>query len=221
MHQNIVKAGYNQVAEVYNQSRKDLKSTKYLSRFLELVKPNSFILDLGCGNAEPIDTALTAKGHSVIGIDISETQVRLARQNCPGGSFSVGDLLSLKPKQYNVDAVVSYYTIFHTPKSTHADTLAKINSFIPIGAPILISMGDRDWEGMHDFYGTKMYSSHYTPSTNRKIVEAAGFQILLDEIDTSGREKHQIIIAKKIKNVLWLNVLVLGFTSNNILFFEP
>jgi hypothetical protein len=59
-------------------------------------------------------------------------------------------------------------------------------------------MGDRDFEGIHDFYGVKMWSSHYAPAKNSQLVTQAGFEILLDEVDTSGREKHQIILAKKI-----------------------
>jgi hypothetical protein len=43
-----------------------------------------------------------------------------------------------------------------------------------------------------------MYWSHYGPEKNRKIIEEAGFEIIFDKIDTSGGEKHQIILARKI-----------------------
>lgn len=48
-----------------------------------------------------------------------------------------------------------------------------------------------------DFYGAKMYWSHFGPEENRKIVEETGFEIILDEIDIEGEEKHQVILAKK------------------------
>ena len=43
-----------------------------------------------------------------------------------------------------------------------------------------------------------MYWSHYGSEQNRKIIEKTGFEILLDEIDTSGDEKHQVVMARKI-----------------------
>ena len=40
-----------------------------------------------------------------------------------------------------------------------------------------------------------MFWSHYGANKNRKLVENAGFKILLNEIDNSGNENHQILIA--------------------------
>ncbi len=36
---------------------------------------------------------------------------------------------------------------------------------------------------------------------HREIIESAGFEILKNEIDTSGGEKHRVILAKKLKRV--------------------
>ena len=62
----------------------------------------------------------------------------------------------------------------------------------------MVTMGASDWEGIEDFYKTQIYWSHYGPEKNRKIIEKAGFEIIFDKIDTSGGEKHQIILARKI-----------------------
>jgi hypothetical protein len=59
-------------------------------------------------------------------------------------------------------------------------------------------MGDRNFEGWHDFYGAKVWSSHFGPQTNARLVREAGFQIILDELHTSNRETHQVILATKI-----------------------
>lgn len=45
-----------------------------------------------------------------------------------------------------------------------------------------------------------MFWSHCDSQKNREIVEKAGFEVVLDEIDTSGEEKHQVIIARKINH---------------------
>jgi hypothetical protein len=42
-----------------------------------------------------------------------------------------------------------------------------------------------------------MYWSHYGPEKNREIIERAGFEVILDEIDASRIDKHQVIMAVK------------------------
>ena len=77
--------------------------------------------------------------------------------------------------------------------------LIKINSFLPVGGLILLTMGSSDWEGIEEFYGTKMYFSHYGSGKNKEIVERAGFELILNEIDTFKGEEHQVILARKIR----------------------
>jgi hypothetical protein len=61
-----------------------------------------------------------------------------------------------------------------------------------------VTMGASEWEGKEDFYGVEMHWSHYGSEANRKLIESSGFRILLDEIDTSGEENHQVVIAEKV-----------------------
>jgi cyclopropane fatty-acyl-phospholipid synthase-like methyltransferase len=198
MDNKLIKDGYNQIAEGYLQTRDQFKNLKYLEKFVKLLKPNSKILDLGCGAGKPIDEFLVKKGFKVIGLDISEKQIELAKKNVPEGEFYLKDISLLKKEEYQIDAIVSFYAIFHISRESHFELFKKINSFLPKGGLILVTMGSSEWEGIeNDFHGTKMSWSHYGQEKNREIIEKADFEILLDEIDTSGGEKHQIIIAKK------------------------
>jgi hypothetical protein len=56
-------------------------------------------------------------------------------------------------------------------------------------------MGASEHEGTEDFHGVEMYWSHLDPAANRALVEAAGLKVLLDDIDTSAGERHQVILA--------------------------
>jgi hypothetical protein len=88
------------------------------------------------------------------------------------------------------------YAIFHIPRERHGQLLKRFASFMPEGGALLITMGSGDWEGIEDdFHGAEMFWSHYGPETNRKLVEQVGFQVVIDEIDTTANEAHQIIIA--------------------------
>ena len=199
MSNDFVKQQYNKLAENYLAGRDVYKNDNYLEKLNSLLTPNSTILDIGCGAGVPIDKYFIDRGHKVIGLDISEKQIELARKNLPNGEFKVEDMSELKEREYSVDAVISFYAIFHTPRETHSEILKKIASFLNTNGLLLITMGSSAWEGKEDnFFGGEMSWSHFGKEKNRQLVEEAGFEILLDEIDDSGEEKHQVILAKKI-----------------------
>jgi hypothetical protein len=59
-------------------------------------------------------------------------------------------------------------------------------------------MGSDEWEGEEDFYGARMWWSNYGSTKNCEIIKAAGFELLLDTIDTSANEEHQVVMARKL-----------------------
>jgi len=197
MSSSLVKKGYNQIASNYLKNRDRFESISYLRKLVKYLRSGAKILDLGCGSGFPVDKFLVDKGFGVIGVDISEEQILLAKENVPLGEFEVKDIEKLKFKEYEVDAVISFYTIFHIKREKHKLLFDKIASFLPRGGMLLVSMGASNWEGVDNFYGVRMFWSHYGPKTNSEIVKNAGFEIIFDKIDESGGERHQVILARK------------------------
>lgn len=193
---DIVQDGYERIADTYAAQRDQFKSTRYLERFIELIPSGGTILDVGCGAGRPVDQFMVAHGYAVHGLDLSERMIDLARANVPRATYEVRDMGGLQPGEYEVDGIVSFYAIFHTPREHHQALLSTFASFMPRGGTMLITMGADAWEGTEDFHGTKMYWSHYGADRNIEMVERAGFSVLLNEIDRSANEKHQVIIAR-------------------------
>jgi hypothetical protein len=103
----------------------------------------------------------------------------------------------LRPDELNVDGVVSLYAIFHVRREHQARLFEVLHTFLPAGGPLLLTMGSTEWEGIEsDFHGAPMFWSHYGPRQNREIIEAAGFTVLVDEIDSTGGESHQVVLAR-------------------------
>lgn len=193
-----VKAGYNVAAKNYSSEFRDqFKNEKHLAELIAVLKPKSMVLDVGCGAGKPVDNYLVSNGMKVVGIDISEAQIELARSSVPEATYEVKDMSELQDSEYQVDVVVSFYAIFHTPREKHIDLLKKFRSFLNTGGYLLITMGASDWEGKEDdFCGSEMYWSHYGEEKNLELVAEAGFEIIRSEIDHSGGEEHLVILAK-------------------------
>lgn len=193
-----VKAGYNVAAKNYSSEFRDqFKNEKHLSKLVELLKPDSTVLDVGCGAGKPIDRYLISAGMKVTGIDISEAQIKLAKAHVPEADYEVKDMSELRDGEYQVDAVVSFYAIFHTPRENHSELLKKFKSFLKADGYLLITMGASDWEGKEDnFCGSEMYWSHYGADKNKELIEKAGFEIIFSEVDDAGGEEHLVILAK-------------------------
>jgi ubiquinone/menaquinone biosynthesis C-methylase UbiE len=191
-------SSYDKIANVYLANRDRLKSGKYVQQLLKYLPKNSTILDLGCGAGVGVDDVLLKAGHFVTGIDISSEQIKLARKNCTEGDYTVGDIMGLKKGEYSTQAIVSFYTFFHIPRAKQASLLKILASYVKRGGMLLITMGDREFEGSHQLYGTEMWSSQYGTAKNRQMITRAGFKIIIDEIDNSGGERHQIILAEKL-----------------------
>lgn len=194
---NLVRDGYDKIASVYLANRDRLKSGRHVQHLLKYLPKNSTILDLGCGAGTSVDDILLKAGHSIIGLDISSEQIKLARKQCPGGEYMVRDILDLKTGEYSVQAIVSIYAVFHLPRERQPAWLKTIASYLPKGGMLLTTMGDREFEGEHILHGQPMWSSQYGTAKNTQMVEAAGFHIILNEIDGSGGERHQVILAEK------------------------
>lgn len=198
MRDDLVHQSYDQVADAYLAQRDQSSTIAYLERFIELLLPHSRVLDIGCGAGLPVDLHLLEHGFQVIGLDVSPRQIELARQHNPSASYEVKDMQLLTLGEYTVDAVVSFYAIFHIPREQHRNLFEVLRSYLPVGGLLLVTMGSTDWEGVDDFHGVPMFWSHYDAPTNRALVEDAGFDVSVDEIDTSDGERHQVILARAI-----------------------
>jgi SAM-dependent methyltransferase len=79
--------------------------------FFELVPPpGSRTLDLGCGEGR-VARDLKRLGHTVAGLDVSPTMIRLAREADPQGEYVVADAAAIPYEDGAFDLVVSFNSL--------------------------------------------------------------------------------------------------------------
>src|SRR3954462_5378138 len=97
---------------------------------LERLEPGSRILDVGCGTGMPTARQLAHAGHEVIGVDISDEMLRLARRDVPEAEFRHLDIADLDSSLGGFEAAVAFFSLLMLPRAEIPLVLDKINGLI-------------------------------------------------------------------------------------------
>ncbi len=189
----VVAAGYDVVAERYlswSGLRPSATRLRAIGWALERIPDGGDVLELGCGAGLPMTAALAATAR-VTGVDLSATQIALARQNVPHATFLVADMTSLELAPASFDAVVAFYSLTHVPRDEQGPLLERIRTWLRPDGVLVASMGvEDDPGGIEEWLGVDMYFSHFGAKANRRLVEAAGFAIESAEILDEPGDRH-------------------------------
>ena len=155
------------------------------------------------GPAE-VQHVLTDSGaRALVALSVFDPLIAAVRGHCPdlqqvivSGQSKLPDALSfeelpeghpLTPPETDVapdDVAVIIYTSGTTGK--------------PKGV-MLICMGPDEWEAVEEYYGTRMFWSHYSPEISLELVKNSAFQIIFDRHILTGGERHYWILARNTK----------------------
>ena len=198
----IVREGYNKVALAYqNERHENLEEMKILPEFTSRVTKGGKILDVGCGGGLPF-TKYLSEQFDVIGIDISDKQIEIAKKNVPKAQFIRKDMTELDFPTAYFDGILAYYSIIHVPREEHFDLFKNFYRMLkPNGKALLCLHSTDDPESYNDdFFGAKMFWSGFDKETNIEILKKAGFQIIWSKLvaDSLGADyHHQFVLIMK------------------------
>ncbi len=172
----IVAEGYDRIAETYAAwSRRvvDEVRPRYTSVLVEGLPPGARLLELGCGGGGP-STRELAERFALTGVDISATQVEMARHNVPTATFLQQDMLTLDFAADSFDGVAAFYTLTHLPYGELPGFLRKMGGWVRAGGLLVATLSSRpNWGQVEpDWLGAPMYFSGYSVEDNQRFVEA-------------------------------------------------
>jgi SAM-dependent methyltransferase len=188
----IVARGYDAAAVEYGQwaARNviDPARTIYQERFCGLLLQNSAVLELGCGGGGPTTERL-AQRFALTGIDISSTQVRLARERVSLATFRQADMTHATFAPSSFDGIAAFYSLIHLPYGELPAMLVRVAAWLRPGGVFVASLSGRDESGEHfadDWLaGSPMYWSGYGLAETRRFIEEAGLTILEANVETN------------------------------------
>ena len=197
----LVARGYDSCAQAFNAARAGSDEDLLVELGARLTT-GARILDLGCGGL-PVSRSLTPR-HTVVGVDISRQQLLHARVAMPSGRFVVGDMTTIAFRPQSFDAVLSFYAIFHTARSTHEALFRRIHDWLRPGGLFVASFAGDDAAGYtEDFFGVEMYWSNFALAPYLEMLSSCGFRVVDHRIISHGydsdapAEAHPLVFAEK------------------------
>lgn len=194
----VVKAGYEVAADPYHAQRDRWHNIDLLDQFTKLLPGREGkVLDVGCGAGVPVAEYFAQAGYEVVGVDISESMIRLARANVPKATFACANMVTydFPPNEYI--GLTCCYALIHVPQEEHQKVVNKFARTLKPGGALLLSVGRGAWEGREEFHGAQMFWSHPSPELSQEAVVGAGFQIIMAKPILIGQEEHFWILARK------------------------
>ena len=203
----IVRTGYNKVAErlqeISGLEKEGNEEFHLLANLTSRMPLGGLVLDAGCGNG--VYSRYLSDRFKVIGVDISEKQIELARQNAPKAEFICEDMTKINFPDEHFDGILSYYSIIHVPRDGHFDLLRNFYRMLKFnGAVLLVFQANDDPEFYEDnffFRGVKMYWSGFDKKTNLNMLKQIGFRIIwsksVKESPKWGESSHLYVFAEK------------------------
>lgn len=201
---DIVEAGYDRIAARYAAWSGEVRGDprlRFLDDLITRLPAQPVVLDLGCGAGLPC-TAVLAQHGTATGVDLSASQLELARQNVPSARFIKADMTTVEFSPASFDAVTAFYSVAHVPRDQHGPLFRRIAGWLRPGGHLLAALGCYADEGtVEDWQGAPMYFSSHDAQTNRRLLADAGLTPVVDETVTmqepEGPATFQWVIARR------------------------
>ncbi len=204
---DLNKDTYNRIAEDWHKDHlNDEWWTLGTDRFIELLGPGARVLDVGCAGGVKSEY-LRAHRLDVVGIDLSEKMIDIARREYPGIEFHAMDLSEAWRLPDMFDGIFMQAVLLHVPKKDAHARIESLAKNLKDGGYFYIAVKAMRADGIgeevkteNDYgYEYQRFFSYYSSEEIQKYFEELGFKIVHEELE-SGKETPSLwiqIIAQK------------------------
>lgn len=199
-----LKEKYDQMAESYMESRSLFDNTNQLQKLASLIPSGAKVMDLGCGTGLPVAKFFADRGYEVLGIDLSDKMIELARKNVPNATFSIKNIMQLDFNENHFDMIVSFYCLFHLKKEKQKEAFHKIIRWLKIDGYSYFTLATKEYTGMDNFEGTIDFEgkllpySHYSLEDYQKIFQTLGTEVIsMEKLPVGGETMLWVLLEKQ------------------------
>jgi cyclopropane fatty-acyl-phospholipid synthase-like methyltransferase len=119
-------------------------------------------------------------------------------ENVPEAEIVQGDFFEVDIDNESLDAVVSFYAIFHIPREEHRELFEQINDWLKPNGRILVTVASTEMEDLKESWdGAEIQWSSYEGTKTLEIIEESGFEIIETYEEDWRDEDHLWVLASK------------------------
>lgn len=172
---------FNRNAINYKQAFSDVSGySDSLNFFLKQLPHNASVLDLACGPGN-VATFLFERNPSlnILGFDLSEDMVKLAKSSCEWGSFQVGDCRKIDLDQ-SFDGILLSFILPYLDLVEVTNLFHSVRTNLTENGSIYLSTmeGTEEMSGLQTSpAGNSLYMYYYVQSKLDALIEEAGLSI--------------------------------------------
>lgn len=187
---------YDKIASIRNQTHGDPEFWGDEFRVFHSFLPGGRIIEVGCGSGRDA-FLLNKEGYTVVGIDLSEAMLSLAREIVPSAEFVKMDMCMLEFPSEHFDGFWAAASLLHLPKRKICQAIKEIRRVTKTGGVGFIAMkpGEGESMKMDHRWNVPRFFSLYKLEEFRDVLEQQWF----------GIEK---ISEKVVEGVTWLCYVV-------------
>lgn len=171
---------YDKTAVEYYKRVSEFELLPEITEFIETVKTDGEILDLGCGPGHH-SKYFSNLGFDVVGIDLSVEMIEIAKEVSEESTFRVMDILDLSFEKDSFDGIWASASLLHVPKKKIKSVLIKLNEILTSQGVLYISLKEgKGSELLSDirYGGVDKFYVYYQLDEIQNILKDVGFDIL-------------------------------------------
>ena len=197
---DINREAYNKICEQWNAFRSKTVINRCVEEFTKYLKPNSNILDIGCGTGYPIAAYLSGRGFRVTGIDVSEKMLEKAKElKLVNAEFFIKDIMEFEtPGKY--DGVIAFDSLWYISHDKQAEIYRIVSSLMNAGGYFLFTHGKNNGTVTGKMFDEEFCYSALDTEEVFKAMTDNGFCIISyveDYKEETTGDRELLVIAQK------------------------
>jgi len=162
-----------------------------IEEFVALLPENPRVLDLGCGGGYESMRLMQAGVQEVVGVDISEESIRIAKERCPQARFELMDFRQLDNQKLGTfDGIFGCASLIHISQEELPSLFQRMRGVLKENGFLIAIVRDGNgiWEGWSEVNGQRLRRIVYLYSKDTLTVAALGFKYV-----KQGYLAHELI----------------------------
>lgn len=188
---------YQRHAEAYASQRlRTLFEKSWLDKFIDAIGEKGHILDMGCGNGQPIAEYLIQQGFKLTGIDGSSAMLERARERFPEQRWLERDMRGLALDD-TFNGLIAWDSFFHLTQWDQQQMFPIFARHSHPGSALIFTSGPGNGISLGQFEGEPLFHSSLAPEEYRMLLNAGGFEVIDMMMEDPECLGHTVWLAKR------------------------